>query len=209
MNKQRIKTRVWQGVIAGVAAAVMLGMAAPESQAAAAKAKQVRPQVEKRVERQKQRVDRRKKRVEHRKDRLDRRDHRLDRRDNRLDRREHRQDWRKDRRERREHRQDRVERWHSRHHKRDTCVRVVPWRSGWYRTAPQVRFHDSVFYLNGDLDVYFGGVGIHLDLGDRAPDGYVYVHAGTGKRFQSVRTFRSWCRENPRELPYLIVVPCR
>jgi hypothetical protein len=60
----------------------------------------------------------------------------------------------------------------------------------WYRGARRVVIEGDPFYYNAGLGVYLGGVALHLNLTNAAPDGYVYYDPVCDERFFSVRAYK-------------------
>ena len=83
------------------------------------------------------------------------------------------------------------------------------WRScaplPWYYSARRTWYDGRPYYFHAGLGVYFGGVALRIELGNRAPAGYAYYDPTCGETFYSVREYRRH-RRHHNHRPVLLAV---
>ena len=74
-----------------------------------------------------------------------------------------------------------------RHHPRPVYLRH---HRPWYTDTRHIYVDDSPFYFHAGLNVFFGGVGLHIDLGNTPPAGYGYYDPYCSLGFQTVHAYQ-------------------
>ena len=59
----------------------------------------------------------------------------------------------------------------------------------WYNNVQRVYVQESPFYFHAGLNVFFGGVGFQIDLGNHAPAGYGYYDPYCSLQFETVNSY--------------------
>ena len=73
-----------------------------------------------------------------------------------------------------------------RHLPRPVYVRQV---RPWYSDTRRIIIDDAPFHFHAGLNIFFGGLGLHIDLGNTAPAGYVYYDPYCSLEFETVGSY--------------------